>query len=178
MNSSSPPPRAQVRMSALSEEGPSFDIRPMTDRPALEAVLRQRWSDGGVFVRGRMIRPQEVDAFGAYLDDRLQGVASWRVEDGVFYMLTLNNLTDQRGVATALLDHMLAVARAQGFASMRVVISNDNWPALRFYQKRGFALAELHVGVVDVMRREMPSIPERGVEGIPMRDEFELEIAL
>jgi len=165
-------------MAALREEGPSFDIRPMTDRGALEAVLRQRWSDGGVFVRGRLIRPQDVDAYGVYLDDQLQGVATWRIEDTVFYMLTLNNLTDQRGVASALLDHMLGLARAQGFASMRVIVSNDNWPALRFYQMRGFALAELHVGVVDQMRRAMPSIPERGVEGIPMRDEFELEIAL
>lgn len=182
MNSSQPPgvplPRSQVRISDVSEAEPVFDIRPMADRSELENLLRLRWSDGAVFVRGRMLRPHDVEALGACLDGRLQGVATWRVEDGLFYMLTVNNITDQRGVASALLDRVLAMAREQGFSSLRVVISNDNWPALRFYQKRGFHLVALHVGVVDAMRREFPSIPERGVEGIPMRDELELEIAL
>jgi GNAT superfamily N-acetyltransferase len=170
--------RSRVRIAQLSNQPPSFDIRPMTERHELEELLRLRWSGGGVFVRGRMVRPHEVEAVGAYLDDRLHGVATWRVEDGVLYMLTVNNITDQRGVASALLDRMIAMAREQGFATLRAVISNDNWPALRFYQKRGFRIVELHVGIVDRMRVEMPSIPERGVEGIAMRDEIELEIAL
>jgi hypothetical protein len=36
----------------------------------------------------------------------------------------------------------------------------------------------VHCGVVDMMRAIKPSIPETGVEGIPMRDEIELEIVL
>ncbi len=162
----------------MSEEEPAFDIRPMTDRPALDELLRLRWSDGTIFVRGRMLRPRDVEAFGAYLDDRLQGVATWRIEDGLLYMLTVNNITDQRGVATALLDRMMGMAREHGLPCLRVVITNDNWPAFRFYQKRGFCLVDLHVGVVAMMRRDAPSIPVCGVEGIPMRDELELEIAL
>lgn len=149
----------------------------MTDRAALEELLQRRWNDGAVFV-GRILRPQDVEAVGAYLNGTLQGVATWRIENSRFYVLTVNNITDQRGVATALVDHMQAMAREKGFSALRVVISNDNWPALRFYQKRGFQLVELHIGIVDAMRREVPTIPECGVEGIAMHDEFELEISL
>jgi hypothetical protein len=156
----------------------AFEVRPMADRTALEDLLRLRWSDGTIFVRGRLLSPQDVEAFGAYLNNRLQGVVTWRVEDGTLYMLTMNNITDKRGVSTALLDKMLAVGREKGFPFMRALLTNDNWPGFRWYQRRGFRIVAVHPGVVDMMRAMKPSIPERGVEGIPMRDEIELEIVL
>jgi GNAT superfamily N-acetyltransferase len=159
-------------------QSPAFDIRPMTDRPHLEELLRLRWSDGTIFVRGRLVTPQDVEAFGAYRDDRLQGVGTWRVEQGILYLLTLNNVTDCRGVGVALLETVLAMGRRKGFPFMRAMLSNDNLPALRFYQKRGFRIVAVHSGVVDMMRALKPSIPEIGLDGIPMRDEIELEIVL
>jgi GNAT superfamily N-acetyltransferase len=155
-----------------------FDIRPMTDRAALDELLRLRWSDGSIFVRGQLITPPDVEAFGAYHDNKLQGVATWRIEDGSLYLLTMNNITDRRGVGEALLAQMLDLARERKLPHLRVIISNDNVGAFRFYQKRGFRIVAAHVGVVDMMRKMKPSIPEIGSEGIRMRDEIELEIAL
>ena len=57
--------------------------------------------------------------------------------------------------------------------------TNDNVDALRFYQRRGFRLAELPAGAVDRSRESLkPSIPEVGDHGIPLRDELVLERAL
>lgn len=162
----------------MNDATPAFDIRPMTDRRTLEDLLRLRWSDGSIFVRGRLLYPRDVEAFGAFLNNRLQGVVTWRIEDGTLYMLTNNNVTDQRGVSTALLETMLAMGREKGFPFMRALITNDNWPAFRFYQRRGFRIVAVHPGVVDMMRQMKPSIPVDGIEGIPMRDEIELEIVL
>ena len=50
--------------------------------------------------------------------------------------------------------------------------------ALRFYQRRGWILAAVHLGAVEASRRTKPSIPRRGHDGIPIRDELELECAL
>jgi GNAT superfamily N-acetyltransferase len=157
---------------------PLFDVRPMTDRAALEEMLRLRWSDGTIFVRGRLLGPQDVEAFGAYLDNQLQGVVTWRIEEGTLYMLTMNNITDRRGVSVALLERMLQLGREKGFAFMRALLTNDNYKGLRFYQKRGFRIVTVHPGVVDMMRQMKPSIPLTGVDGIPMRDEIELEVVL
>ncbi len=150
----------------------------MTDRKPLEELLRLRWSDGTIFVRGRLLSPKDVEALGAYLGGRLQGIVTWKVEDGSLYLLTMNNVTDRRGVGVALLDAMIDMGRAKGFPLMRALLTNDNVPALRFYQKRGFRIVAVHPGVVDMMRVMKPSIPEKGVDGIPMRDEIELEIVL
>jgi hypothetical protein len=60
-----------------------------------------------------------------------------------------------------------------------LVTTNDNLDALRFYQRRGFRLAEPHDGAVDRSRETLkPSIPEVGEYGIPIRDELVLERAL
>lgn len=162
----------------MTDDMPAFQIRPMTDRHALEEMLRLRWSDGTLFVRGRLLSPQDVEAFGAYLDDRLHGVVTWRVEDGTLYMLTLNNITDRRGVAVALLDTMVQMGRKKGFPFMRALLTNDNVAGLRFYQRRGFRIVAVHPGVIDMMRHLKPSIPAMGAHNIPLRDEIELEIVL
>lgn len=155
-----------------------FEIRPMSDRRALEELLRLRWSDGTVSVRGKLIGAGDVEAFGAYENGRLQGVATWIVEEGTLYLATLNNVTDRRGVSSALLDAMIALGREKGFPVLRALISNDNVKALRFYQMCGFRIVAVHIGVVDMMSRLKPAIPETGIDGIPMRDEIELEMVL
>jgi hypothetical protein len=47
--------------------------------------------------------------------------------------------------------------------------------ALRFYQKRGFTLAALHLRAVDKARELKADIPLVGETNIPIRDELELE---
>jgi GNAT superfamily N-acetyltransferase len=156
----------------------TFEIRPMTDRRSLDELLRLRWSDGTVSVRGKLVGVTDVEALGAYVEGRLQGVATWIVEEGNLYLATLNNVTDRRGVSSALLDAMIALGREKRFKVLRALISNDNTRALRFYQRRGFRIVAVHIGIVDMMRRLKPAIPEKGFDGIPMRDEIELEMVL
>ena len=54
--------------------------------------------------------------------------------------------------------------------------TNDNVDALRFYQRRGFRLAELRTGAVDRSRQEKPQIPRVGDYGIPLHDEIDLTL--
>jgi hypothetical protein len=49
---------------------------------------------------------------------------------------------------------------------------------LRFYQKRGFVIAAIHVNALEKARRLKPEIPLIGEDGIPLRDEIELEMIL
>jgi len=58
------------------------------------------------------------------------------------------------------------------------ITTNDNLPALRFYQKQGFRLIVLYPGAVEESRRLKPSIPLAGHADIPIRDEIQLGIRL
>jgi hypothetical protein len=50
--------------------------------------------------------------------------------------------------------------------------------ALRFYQKRGFVLVAIHRDALDISRKLKPEISLIGNDGIPLRDEIELEMML
>ena len=71
------------------------------------------------------------------------------------------------------------LASEAGCRRLWVVTTNDNLGALRFYQRRGFRLAALRPGAVDASRALLkPEIPSLGNDGIPLRDEIELELSL
>jgi hypothetical protein len=162
----------------VSEQAASFTIRPVTDRRFLEELLRLRWSGGSVLLRGKLIAPTDVEALAAYDGDRLAGVATWRLEGKVIYLVTLNNISDQRGVGVALLDAVKQLGREKSAALLRCIVTNDNLNALGFYQRRGFRIVAVYPGAVDTLRTLKPSIPAIGAYRIPMRDEIELELDL
>jgi ribosomal protein S18 acetylase RimI-like enzyme len=81
-------------------------------------------------------------------------------------------------VGSALIAAVRAAAQAAGCRRLWLVTTNDNTRALRFYQKRGFRLAALYPNAMERYRRLKPQIPELGLDGIPLRDEIELEMTL
>ncbi|MER3420696.1 MAG: GNAT family N-acetyltransferase, partial [Chloroflexota bacterium] len=87
-------------------------------------------------------------------------------------VVTLNSLLP--GAGTALLQAAERYARAHGCARLRLITTNDNLAALRFYQRRGLRIAAVYPGAVEAARRIKPQIPLVGAGGIPVRDEIEL----
>jgi ribosomal protein S18 acetylase RimI-like enzyme len=71
----------------------------------------------------------------------------------------------------------VAAIRA-GCVRLWLITTNDNLHALGFYQKSGFRLVALHPDAVAESRRLKPSIPEVGLDTIPLRDEIELTVNL
>jgi hypothetical protein len=65
-----------------------------------------------------------------------------------------------------------------GCTRLWLITTNDNLHALRFYQKRGFMLVAVHRNAVEQSRKLKPEIPLYGKDGIPIRDEIELEMLL
>jgi ribosomal protein S18 acetylase RimI-like enzyme len=59
-----------------------------------------------------------------------------------------------------------------------LVTTNDNTPALRFYQRRDFDIVAFHRNAVTEGRALKPTIPDVGFDGIPIRHEIEMEYML
>jgi ribosomal protein S18 acetylase RimI-like enzyme len=76
--------------------------------------------------------------------------------------------------AAALLQAAERYARARGCARLRLITTNDNLEAVRWYQRRGLRIAAVYPGAVEAARRIKPQIPPPGAHGIPVRDEVEL----
>jgi RimJ/RimL family protein N-acetyltransferase len=90
----------------------------------------------------------------------------------------MNSLASGLGVGSLLIDAVKSAAISSRCRRLWLITTNDNTPALRFYQKRGFQLVALHRDAVTQSRNLKPEIPALGCDGIQVRDEIELEILL
>jgi GNAT superfamily N-acetyltransferase len=141
------------------------------DREVVERFLGERYS-ARVARLGRIEHPLDHPALIAERDDgTLAGVLTYVVSGDECEILTLHTTEQWTGAGTALLEAVERKARR-----LWLITTNDNVDALRFYQRRGFRLAELRPGAVDESRARLkPEIPETGEYGIPIRDELILE---
>jgi N-acetylglutamate synthase-like GNAT family acetyltransferase len=106
----------------------------------------------------------------------LVGVLTYDVVGDQCEILTLHVERQWGGGGTALVAAAARRATDAGCRRLWVVTTNDNVDALRFYQRRGFRIAEVRPGAVDESRRTLkPHIPPVGDYGIPLRDEIELD---
>jgi ribosomal protein S18 acetylase RimI-like enzyme len=140
----------------------------------LSWLVAQLWGSDVVAVHGTLFRPAELGGFIAERAGRVAGLVTFDVAGDMLEIVTLNAIDRRAGIGTMLIDAVVKAARRRGCREVRLTTTNDNIDALRFYQRRGFRLAELRPGAVDRARREKPEIPRTGDYGIPLRDEIDL----
>jgi len=146
------------------------------DREALRSHVVETWHSEEVVANGQVYRPLELPGFVALDGDRIRGHVTYRIATDACEITSIDAAPPQAGIGTRLMAAAEDVARTSGCRRVWLVTTNDNLDALRFYQRRGFRLAELHPGAVDEARARLkPEIPRVGDHGIPLRDELVLE---
>ncbi|WOF75741.1 GNAT family N-acetyltransferase [Parvibaculaceae bacterium PLY_AMNH_Bact1] len=158
----------------------SFRIRAIEteDRPLIEGALKKAWGSVRVVSRGKLWNPLDLPGFVAESAGDLVGLVTYRHEVDATEVVTLDSFTEREGVGTALLQAVAEVARDQGKAHLWLITTNDNIPAIRFYQRRGWDMVALHHGALAHSRRHKPEIPTHGLDGVPIDHEIEFRLAL
>jgi DNA-3-methyladenine glycosylase I len=145
------------------------------DRQWARRLLEQRWHSTRIVSRGRAHQADKLSGFVADGPAGRLGLVTYRLEGDQCEIVSLDSLAEGRGIGTALMAAVEQAACATGCWRLWLITTNDNLPALRFYQKRGFTLVAVHRNALDLSRRLKPEIPEIGQDGIPLCDEIELE---
>jgi GNAT superfamily N-acetyltransferase len=156
------------------------EVRPLADedRPWVAEVCRRRFGAETVAARGRLHRPAGLPGLVAWEQGRRAGALCFCEEPGGAELVLLVGEPPGRGAGSALLEALAALGMERGWPRLRLLVTNDNTVALRFYQRRGWELVALHAGEVDRDRELKPEIPERGLDGIPIRHLLELHRGL
>ena len=157
-----------------------MDIRLLTtaDRDWVRQKTFETWGAETVVVHETVYRPAELPGFVAQNGDEIVGLLTYHLEGEACEIVTLNAWREGIGVGTALIEAVKQTAGREKCRRLWLVTTNDNLPALRFYQKNGFVIAAVHLNAIEKDRRLKPEIPLTGMDGIPIRDEIELEMML
>jgi len=156
------------------------NVRPLreAEREWVRRTLEELWSDCIVVSRGTVHEPSTLRGFVAEEDGTPVGLLTYRIDNGECEVVTIDAFPEGAGAGTAMLEAVAAVAREARCRRVWLITTNDNLRALRFYQRRGFHLVAVHPDALARSRELKPSIPEIGLDGIPLRDELELELSL
>jgi len=159
---------------------PVFAIRPIQedDRDWLSQFMVEHWGSEIMIAHNTTFRPAELPGFVAVRGEKKVGLVTYNIEGAGCEIVTINSLRPNIGIGAALIDTVKRTARTAHCKRLWLITTNDNVRALKFYQKQGFELAAIHRGTVDESRKIKPEIPLIGNDGIPLRDEIELEMTL
>jgi GNAT superfamily N-acetyltransferase len=148
----------------------------LADREFVSRHLDELFGETEFIEFGRWYRVDEMEQLVAVTGQGTHiGLAVYALESGEPSLMTLLTINVhrsylRRGVASALLDKVVAIATEAGVSRIRVPISNDDLLSYVFYHQRGFRLSGIDVELC--VQRHGSEL--EGFWRLPVRDEFYL----
>src|SRR5215471_16645516 len=143
------------------------------DRRAARELFNQDFGRTKIVAFGELMDIDEMPALVAVRHSTPSGALAYRLLGDALHVVALatDPMWQRSGVAAYLLAEAELLARRLNLARMLVATTNDNLPALYFYQRRGYRMTDLVPNsVAEHTHQEVA-----GFAGIPVRDEIRLE---
>jgi len=142
-----------------------------------ERIAAGTWGSIHVAAHHELFDLRELPCFIAVSDKHeVIGYCYYRIADKECEIMAIESVVQNNGVGTALINAVVAVSKNENRKRIYVNTSNDNTHALRFYQRRGFAMCTVRWNEFDYLRTIKPTIPLTGDDDIPLQHEIELEV--
>lgn len=173
---------AEARLQVVCGCRPHINLPPVltrdaadTERDAVLDLFREDVGRTRVATLGTVIDLEGLPTLVAEMEGgSVAGALAWHHHGDVLHIVALatDPMWQRTGVGGHLLAEVEATARRLGASRLVVTASNDNLPALYFYQRRGWTTTAVVVGG---MLESFGGEPGVGFAGIPVRDEIRLE---
>lgn len=148
------------------------------NRQQINEFIISHWFTTDMVIRGNIFDMTILDGYATYENEEVIGLITYKFEDNECEIMSLDSLKEKQGIGTALLNKVIEIAKVKGCTKVKLITTNDNINAIKFYQKRGFDMAKLYHNAVDTSRKLKPSIPLLGDFDIPLKHEIEFKMYL
>jgi ribosomal protein S18 acetylase RimI-like enzyme len=175
---------AEAQLQTVCNCRPHLTLPPVLVRQAepedvLEAMalFRRDFGRATVVAFGESMSLDEHPMLVAQMRGELAGALAYRIVPGALHVVALatDPMWQRSGVATHLEEEAVFIAQRHGVSRLVFSTTNDNLPALYFYQRRGWTLTEVVAGG---MLPHFENQPPAGFAGIPVRDEIRMQKTL
>jgi ribosomal protein S18 acetylase RimI-like enzyme len=144
-----------------------------SDREKALELFRRDFGPAQLVAYGEAISLEDAATLVAETENEIAGALAWRYFDGALHILALatDPMWQRAGVGGHLVAEAELLARREQQPRVIVTITNDNLPALYFYQRRGYRVSAILRDSVAAHTRDQPAV---GFAGIPIVDEIQL----
>ena len=175
---------AEARLQIVCGCRPHLDLPPVFTREATPAeraaaleLFRRDFGRTSIASFGEVIPLDETSTIVADMQGDISGALAWRPRDNALQIVALatDPMWQRSGVGGHLVAEAEMMARRTGATRVVLATTNDNLPALYFYQRRGYRITDV---VRDAWRDHAELTIGVGFANIPVLDELRLEKAL
>jgi len=145
------------------------------NRDKVIAFFNKHWGSSEMVISSGIYTCENLDGFIFEENDQIAGLITYVIKDNGIEIISLDSILEGKGIGTALIEKVENIAKQKQINIVRLVTTNDNLHALRFYQKRGYRITSIIPDAVNEARKIKASIPLIGNDGIPLNDELELK---
>ncbi|MEH6944975.1 GNAT family N-acetyltransferase [Bacillus sp. JJ722] len=142
----------------------------------IKDFFEQNWGSPEMVISSGSYDCTKLEGF-TFLNEKNEmiGLITYTMIEDECEIISLDSLEEGKGIGTTLLQSVEDMAMNNNCNLVKLVTTNDNLLALKFYQKRGYSLSQILCNAVDEARKLKPEIPLIGNDGIPIRDEIVLQ---
>ncbi|MGY5877172.1 MAG: GNAT family N-acetyltransferase [Candidatus Thorarchaeota archaeon] len=141
-------------------------------------LIIDSWASTKIVTRGVVHDATNLPGVVAIQGDERVGLLLYQIESNMCEIVSLNSLREGIGIGTALLEYLEEIAKERGCQKVWLITTNDNTPAIKFYEARGFHVSSIHQGAITESRKLKPEIPIHGLGEVLIEDEVEMEKAI
>jgi ribosomal protein S18 acetylase RimI-like enzyme len=175
---------ADARLQIVCGCRPRLDLPPVLTREATAAeqaaaleLFRRDFGRTSIASFGEVIPLSETATIVAEMQGDVSGALAWKPRENALQIVALATepMWQRSGVGGHLVAEAEMVARRTGATRVVLATTNDNLPALYFYQRRGYRITDV---VRDAWRDHAELTIGVGFASIPVLDELRLEKTL
>ncbi len=137
--------------------------------------FKVHWGSPKMVISSGVYDCSTLDGFAIVKENNIIGLITYVINDYECEIISLDSIEERKGMGTLLVKEVENVAFEKKCKFIKLITTNDNLLALKFYQKRGFFISKVINNAVEKARMLKPEIPLIGNDGIPIRDEIELK---
>lgn len=146
--------------------------------PVDQEYIRKRWEETWglpVISLDRTYMPEDVQGL-VWRDEwgEVQGLITWHIVGDHAEFVTVDAYQQGRHIGGRLLSGGEAELRKHDIRTISIITTNDNLRAVAFYVRHGYRIVRVELDAMDRVRAQKPGVPVTGIDGIPLRDMFEL----
>jgi ribosomal protein S18 acetylase RimI-like enzyme len=147
----------------MMKDKEKFKIQPITNknREKVNQIMINEWNDLFMVVRGNVIKLDEVDGLIAYDEKEIVGIITYIVCRNIIEIISLNSFKERKGAGTFLIQKLKEKAKNENICVIKLITTNDNINAIKFYQKRNFVISNIYINSIKKAREIKPNIPKK-----------------
>lgn len=143
------------------------------EREKIRELVQHFWGEQEQLTFDREFSVAGLPAYGAKVKKSMIAFVSYTEAEEAILIVALGVLPEYQnsGIGSSLIEKVTTEAKKMGKKRLLVSTSNDNLPALAFYQTLGFQLYEVKPNAIAEKHGEVL----KGIGGLPIRDELRFQ---